>query len=595
MKNSITLCILVFFICSCRKDSQEKHAGPDPVKVDLTSKVSCSVSGYVSDENGDPIIFAQVFSGDKQTVTDKYGFFSIENVSLPATAGLIKVVSNRYFIGYRTFSPQKGKGSFVHIGMIPKKEAGVVDAATGGEATTLEGGKVVLPANAVVVAAGGAPYAGKVHIYVRWIDPAGGSGLQLGVPGDGRGADNSGFLKTLKSYGIMAVELAGDGGQLLQIAPGKTATINIPIPSSLSSAAPATIPLWAFNDSLGLWRQEGVATKNGNVFTGASPHFSFWNGAEGADLVNFKARIVDAAAHPLANVPVSITPVGIPLNTGYGRFGFSDADGNVIGAIPANSSLVLQVMTPCTTPAYAQSFSSTFTDIDLGQITGNMGQNIVTITGTVTNCDHQPVSNGYVQTYDHGFYHRIPIVNGSFSLSGITCTNLAVNVVAVDNTTHQQGEPKTVMLTAGNNDLGALTACGSSTMGSLSYTIDNVTTNITEPADTIGGYFLVPIPDAPASKWTQIITLSGNVDHNPQLTFQFDGESAAGEGHHVTEVFSPKFPGGRGYWPVPITVNITEYGEIGGFISGSFSNQLIDFANNGIHTFSCTFRIRRYN
>jgi hypothetical protein len=314
----------------------------------------------------------------------------------------------------------------------------------------------------------------------------------------------------------------------------------------------------------------------------------------GADLVNVKAKIVDAAAHPLTNVAIAITPVGVPLNAGYSGLGFSDADGNVTGAIPANSNLVLQVVTPCSTPAYAKSFSSASADIDLGQITGNMGQSAVTITGTVTNCDHQPVNDGYIQTYDHGFYNRIPVINGNFSFSGIACTNLAVNIVAVDNVAHQQSEPKTVTLTAGGyNDLGALTACGTSTMGSLSFTIDNVTTDITEPADTIASYFLISGLDD--SKWTQVITLSGNPNQDQKMAFLMDGPDAIGSEHHITEVYSNKFPGGRGYWPVPVTVNITEYGEVGGFISGSFSNQLIDFANNGLHTFSCTFRVRRYN
>jgi hypothetical protein len=219
----------------------------------------------------------------------------------------------------------------------------------------------------------------------------------------------------------------------------------------------------------------------------------------------------------------------------------------------------------------------------------------VTLNGTVTNCENQPVTNGYLQTYDHGFYNRIPIVNGSFSFTGLACTNLAVNVVAVDNATHLQSEPKIVTLAAGVNDLGALSACGTSTMGNISFTIDGVTTHITEPTDTIGGYYLIHTPDTATNKWTQIVTLSGNANQNQQIAFQFDGNNTVGNTHHLTDVFSTKLPGGRGYWPVPIALNITEYGEIGGFISGSFSDHLIDFANNGLHTFSCNFRVRRYN
>jgi hypothetical protein len=225
-------------------------------------------------------------------------------------------------------------------------------------------------------------------------------------------------------------------------------------------------------------------------------------------------------------------------------------------------------------------------------MTGNMGQNMVVLSGAVTNCSQQPVTDGYIQTYDHGFYNRIPINNGHFTFTGVACTNLGVNVVAIDNAAHQQGQPQTVTLTPGTNDLGALTACGASTIGSISFTIDGLTTTITEPTEAMGGYFLVPTPDTAANKWTQIVTVS---DHIQQIAFQFDGGKAIGETHHLTEVFSPKFSGGRGYWPLPITLNISEYGGIGGFISGSFSNQLIDFDNAGVHTFSCTFRIRRYN
>lgn len=545
------------------------------------------------DESGDPMKFASVLAGDKQTTTDQYGYFTFPAVALPGAAGLVKVTSNGYFTGYKTFLPQKDKETFVRIGMIAKNEIGAVSATSGGEASTTEGGKIVLPANGIVAVAGGAAYTGQVHVFAKWMDPASVSNLQAGVPGDGRGVDNSGNLKALRSYGIMAVELQGDGGQLLQIAPGKTATINIPVASSLTATAPSTLPLWSFNDSLGLWRQEGTATRSGNLYTGTTAHFSFWDGAEGADLVNFKARVVDATSHPLANVPVSITMAGVPLNVGYGRFGYTDADGNVSGSIFANSNLVFQVMTPCATAAYSQPFTSASTDVDMGQVTGNMGQGLVTLTGTVSNCEDQPVTNGYIQTYDHGFYNRIAIHNGSFSFSGLACTNLPVNVVAVDNSSYQQGDPKIVTLTAGNNDLGVLKACGTSTMGSLSFTMDEVTTNITEPTDTIASYFLNPTPGGPT--WTQVITLSGNPNQNQQMAFLIDGDKSIGTDHHVTEVYCNKFPSGRGYWPVPIAVNITEYGETGGFISGSFSSQLLDFGDNSLHTFSCTFRVRRYN
>ena len=597
MKKLLTLsflCISFFFMYSCHKDSGSP-AGPAPIKVDLSSKTTCSVTGYVIDESGDGIPFAAIIAGDKKATTDEFGYFSITNVSLPETAGLIKVSSNAYFSGYRSFIPQKDKTTFVRIGLLKKKDIGTVNAVAGGEASTAEGGKISLPASGVVNATGGAAYTGEVHINARWIDPSKAADPQQGMPGDGRGMDDKGFLKALNSYGILAVELTGNAGQPLQIAPGKSAGVIIPISSALSASAPASIALWSFNDSLGLWKQEGTATKSGNTYVGTTAHFSFWDGATGADLVNFKARVVDASAHPLVNVPVIIDIAGLPQNGGYGTFAYTDADGNVSGAVLANRSLVFQVMSTCAIAAYSQPFTTTSADVDLGQVTGNMGQRIVTLSGTVKNCDNSPVTNGYIQTYDHGFYNRIPIVNGAFSFTGLACTNQEASIVAIDNITHQQSLPKTVTLSAGVNDLGNITACGTSTMGSISYTYDNVTTNITEPSDTVGGYFLRPVPDTATNRWTQIVVLSGNPNLSQRMAFQFDGGNGIGAGHHVSDVFSTAFPSSRGYWPVPITVNISEYGDIGGFISGSFSSNMLDFVDNSLHTLSCTFRVRRYN
>jgi len=596
MKKTLTfalLCISIFSIYSCHKDGAA-GAGPEGIKPDLTVKTTCSISGYVTDESGSPVFSAEIFAGDRRTTTDEFGYFTFSNVSLPQVAGLIKATSSGFFNGYKTFIPQTNKETFLRIGLLTKKEAGTIDAVSGGEVTTAEGGKVIIPANGVVTASGGAAYTGQVHISARWLNPADASSLQLSIPGDGRGTASDGYLKALKSYGVMAVELTGAGGQLLQIAPNRSASLTIPISSGLSAAAPASIALWSFNDSTGLWKQEGSAVKNGSVYSATTSHFSFWDGAEGASLVNFKAKIVDASSHPLANVPVTIDFAGAPLNAGYGRFGYTDADGNVTGAVFANSNLVFQVLTPCAIAAYAHPFTTTAADIDLGQMTGNMGQNTVTLSGTVSNCSQQPVTDGYIQTYDHGFYNRIPINNGHFTFTGVACTNLGVNMVAIDNAAHQQGQPQTVTLTPGTNDLGALTACGASTIGSLSFTLDGVTTTITEPTVAIGGYFLEPASDTTTNRWTQIVTLTDGPDHTQQIAFQFDGGKAIGEAHHLTEVFSPKFSGGRGYWPVPITLNISEYSEIGGFISGTFSNQLIDFDNAGVHNFSCTFRVRRY-
>ena len=91
---------------SCHKDSASPK-GPDPIKVDLSSKTNCSLTGYVIDESGDAIPFAFVAVCGNQVLSDDFGYFSFSSVSLPASVGMIKWMSNGYFTTYRSFIPQK--------------------------------------------------------------------------------------------------------------------------------------------------------------------------------------------------------------------------------------------------------------------------------------------------------------------------------------------------------------------------------------------------------------------------------------------------------------------------------------------------------
>lgn len=561
---------------------------PTLLKPDLLIKANTTVAGFINDENNKPIPGAQVTAGSKQTITDEYGYFKISNTSLGKVAGFIKIVKSGYFSTYRTFNTIENKENFVRVKMLTKTETGVINASSGGTITAPDGAKVILPANGIITAGSGSPYSGQVHVSARLIDVAATNDFQLATPGDSRGLDTAGYLKALRSYTSIAVELTGASGERLQIAAGSTATVSMPIAPALLATAPPSIALWSMDETTGLWKQESKADRVGSNYVGTVNHFSFWDGAIGIPLVIFRAQIVNAALQPLANVPVMITFANQPQNSGYGRFGYTDANGIVSGSIPANSNLVLDVMTTCANSAYSHPFSTTSSDIDFGTLTGNMGQSMVTITGTVTNCSNQPVTDGYVQTYDHGFYNRINIVNGNFSFTGLACINTVVDYVAVDNTTRQQNTPQTITLVPGVNNLGNISACGTSTIGTIVYTIDGVTRTLVEPVDTLAGYSTTP------SQWTAIINLSVN-QPSPSMSFQFDGGIALGNAHQVFDIWSIGYTSGRAYAPAGLSVNITEYGSIGGFISGSFSGVVQDFTTGTIHNVSYSFRIKRYN
>lgn len=579
----------LLYACSDDEVTEKGPVDPDPFTPDLTVKVQSSVSGFVIDEDDAPVAFAEVAAGNKTAQTDEFGYFKIEDVSVSEFADRVKVTRVGFFQGYATIQPVEDEGSVVRIKMLTKTEAGAIEAMAGGTVSTTDGGSVMLSSNGVVVAGTTNEYSGTIHVSIRPITSSNDIVIN-GKPGDARGVNADGHATVLKSFSTVAVELTGNSGEALQLMNGKPTTVKLPIPDALASEAPATISLWYYNTDNGLWQEEGTATKEGNVYVGTVNHFSFWDGAIGMPMVNFTARIVNASNAPLANVPVSVRSAGTPRYAGHERLGFTDANGVVGGAVFANANLVLDILTPCATSVYAHEFSTAASDLDLGTLTGNLGQSLVTLTGTVVDCESQPVVDGYLQTYDFGFYNRIPIVNGTFSFTGITCTNRDVNFVVVNNDTYQQNEPVSISLATGANDLGQLSACGLSTVGSITYTIDGNTTTIAEPDDDVAAYNLHPTSDTR----TQVVALT-NPNNEQTMAFQFEGEAAPGGTHTMTEVFSLAFPSGRGYWPAPIAVTITEYGPIGGFISGEFSSNMLDFESNELHTLSVSFRVRRMN
>ena len=86
------------------------------------------------------------------------------------------------------------------------------------------------------------------------------------MPGNGRARDASGNLVDLISAGMMTVDFFDAAGNKLQVATGKTATIQMDLPQGTASiggtamVVGAAIPLWHFDEAQGLWIEEGTGS-----------------------------------------------------------------------------------------------------------------------------------------------------------------------------------------------------------------------------------------------------------------------------------------------------------------------------------------------
>jgi hypothetical protein len=581
------IALSAFFI-SCQKElSGEGIDLGDTTLPDLTTKIASSVSGFVTDENEVPVNGAAVQFGSSSTTTDKFGYFEVRNVQVTQNAAVVSVIKPGYFKGIKTYIATAGKSAFFRIKLLPKSTAGNIDAATGGSVALSNGLGVSLPAGAVVNAATNAAYTGSVTVAAQWLNPTA-SDLYRIMPGDLRGLDSLNFMRLLTTYGMSAVELTGASGELLQIAPGKKATVNFPLPSAVTSSAPATIPLWYFDETKGLWKQDGNAVKSGNNYVGEVSHFSYWN----CDIpleksVQFDLTVVDANGNPMPFVTVS---VNYSAGSYTGAHGSTDSSGYINGRVPANASLVVEIYgdNQCNGPVYSQLITTGTSDISLGNIT-LAGSKVAMVSGSVTDCSNAPVTNGYV-LMKKGYYNYRTDINsdGTFNFSALICTgNTEAEVIAVDNNSQEQSSITSVTLAEGVNSLGGLNACGISIEESITYTIDGNNYALSAPGD-----FLEQRTDSIAG---DIIYIAGANNIN-NLEFSFSNlnirQGSTQQLTYFTSTQTKETNAGVAGAPV-INVNITEYGLVGQFVAGNFTGTVKDLQTSSDHTITCNFRVRR--
>jgi Carboxypeptidase regulatory-like domain len=459
--------IILLSQAGCKKNddiNDNKAPGLEPpITTNDAVKVTATVSGSVIDENNQPVANASVTSGTYTATTDAMGNFVFSNIAISKANGHVTVLKQGYFKGIRSFVTEAGKNNYVKIQLIKQVVTGTVTASAGGVINTLTGASITFPANSFVTTAGAA-YSGTVFVYAHWIDPTA-PNLPLVVPGDLRGIDSSNGEYLLKSYGMVGAEFQDNSGNLLKLAPGKTAAISFPIPASLQSTAPSTIPLWHFDEAAARWKQEGTATKNGNNYIGQVNKFSFWNVDVPANFITLDLRLINSTNNlPLANTLVKVTS----LATNTSAYDFTNDSGYVSGYVPKNENLKLEVITgtACNTNTvvYTQNIGPYTANSSLGNISVTIPANLViSFTATLVNCSNQPVTNGYISLSLAGGTSTIAYSNatGAVSFSLLYCGgSTSYSYTGVDLSNGNYSTVATGSATGNNVSLGTITACG---------------------------------------------------------------------------------------------------------------------------------------
>lgn len=185
-----------------------------------------------------------------------------------------------------TVPAASGSDARFSVVMLPRDAAlTLTDAVAGGTLSGRDGVQIALPTNALVNASG-APVTGAVQISMTPVDitrPRAG-----GFPGRFEGINADASISPIVSLGPTEFVLTQNGAPV-QIAPGATATITMPIYADRDLdgrlfAVGDRIPLWSLDEQGGGWigEGEGVLVASSGSPTGlamqaAVGHFTWWN------------------------------------------------------------------------------------------------------------------------------------------------------------------------------------------------------------------------------------------------------------------------------------------------------------------------------
>jgi hypothetical protein len=339
----------------------------------------------VYDEKNQAVADAVVEMYSAVTRTNKYGVFTFENVKLDGQGTYIKISKNGYFVASDYIYPIEKATSYSYTKMLTLTGAATFESGAGASVSMGSEAKVVFPPDAFSTV-NGSPYNGKVQVFSAYIDPLD-SDVGHSMPGGLVGLAIGGNTNVLGTLGMIGIELRDPAGNVLQIKSGKKSTIEFPARPGYSAGE---IPLWAFDEKTGKWKEEGVARLSGGKYIADVSHFSFWNVDKPFHPVDVCGKLVYADGTAAANIHIKVETDGLVT-----YHGVTNSNGEFCGKMPKDKKLKII--------AYNPTCKSNLTVIEVGPFNNKtILDNIILKNvssfkiGGLISCSSSPVAGGIV-------------------------------------------------------------------------------------------------------------------------------------------------------------------------------------------------------
>ncbi|WP_395043042.1 hypothetical protein [Flavobacterium sp.] len=306
------------------------------------NSVSRDFQGKIVDVNSNPIANVTISMNGQNVSTNTNGEFTLNSVSVKEHFAYLTAKKVGYINGSRAVSTHDDVNN-VTIMMLPET---VVATIPTGETT-----EVTLPNTVKVTFDGafmfenGSTYTGNVKIIMNHLDAADPNVFDK-MPGTLIGTREDGTTSGMETFGMINVELRGDLNQKLQLTSGHTANVSLPIAANQLDTAPATIPLWHFNETSGLWEEQGFSTRVGNKYVGNVSHFSWWNNDSAYVVATLNVVVTNFDGTPVNGVRITIGRAAGSTGDILMNLGITGPNGTLSAGVPKNEVLTFKAYTP---------------------------------------------------------------------------------------------------------------------------------------------------------------------------------------------------------------------------------------------------------
>jgi len=317
----------------------DRRGGHAVRKVSIsTEAVGAMFSGVVSATDAPVVAGATVRVNGVSTTTNAAGYFFLE---VPVAARyVLHIKKPGYQLLSRVLWEQAiaAKYKLSKATTFPIDATKVVDVIERREGDNRLPARLQIPANSLVDP-NGRPPTGLLTGELSGVDQRDPVGR---MPGDWGGRNRQGRQVRIETFGAAEINIRDAAGVKYNLAPGKTATVFLPMDPAQVAGAPATVPVWFYDEATGLWRQEGNALKDGNYMRAVVQHFSIVNADVEFSNAACMRILVDTERLPL---PFDVR-VTTPTGSGVDKIVTKPVSDpiNVIVRLPPSQNIKIEVL-----------------------------------------------------------------------------------------------------------------------------------------------------------------------------------------------------------------------------------------------------------